>query len=235
MAEFIKVIDNVLSPELCKTLMRKFDKSKNVQPGRTGGGVDTDKKISSDVSIITNQEFQPETQDVLQATTQHIVEYFREHYFALIGPLGLTLPNPETGKPEKVTQENFEKLAAPQLPMLVQNIFRLGDVTQQMYKQGRGGYMYWHSETYPQLQHNDALHRMLLFMFYLNDVEEGGETEFYYQKMKVKPKQGTMVIAPAYFTHTHRGNIPTSGDKYILTSWVLFNQAEKLYGQPPQS
>ncbi|MCY7297183.1 2OG-Fe(II) oxygenase family protein [Alteromonas sp. a30] len=235
MAEFIKIIDNVLSPELCKKLMRKFEKSKNVQPGRTGGGVDTDKKISSDVSIITNQEFQPETQEVLQQTTHHIVEYFREHYFALIGPLGLTLVNPETGKPEKVTQDNFAKLAEPQLPMLVQNIFRLGDVTQQMYKQGRGGYPYWHSETYPQLQHNDALHRMLLFMFYLNDVEEGGETEFYYQKMKVKPKQGTMVIAPAYFTHTHRGNIPKSGDKYILTSWVLFNPAEKLYGQPPQS
>lgn len=229
MPEFIKVIDNVLSPELCKKLMRKFDKSKNIQPGRTGGGVDTDKKISSDVSIVTNQEFQPETQEVLQQTTAQIVDYFREHYFALIGPLGLTLVNPKTGKPEKVTQDNFHHIAEPQLPMLVQNLFRLGDVTQQMYKQGRGGYPYWHSEVYPQAGSNDALHRILLFMFYLNDVEAGGETEFYYQNRKVQPKQGTMVIAPAYFTHTHRGNIPTSGSKYILTSWVLFNQAEKLY------
>lgn len=229
MPEFIKVIDNVLSPELCKKLMRKFDKSKNIKPGRTGGGVDTDKKISSDVSIVTNQEFQPETQEVLQQTTAQIIEYFREHYFALIGPLGLTLANPDTGKPEKITQDNFHKIAEPQLPMLIQNLFRLGDVTQQMYKQGRGGYPYWHSEVYPQAGNNDALHRILLFMFYLNDVEKGGETEFYYQDMKVQPKQGTMVIAPAYFTHTHRGNIPTSGSKYILTSWVLFNQAEKLY------
>lgn len=232
MAELIKVIDGVLSPDLCKKLMRKFDKSKNIKPGRTGGGVDTDKKISSDVSIVSNQEFQPEAQEVLQQTTRHIIDYFREHYFALIGPLGLTLPDPKTGKPVKINQDNFNEIAEPQLEMLVQNLFRLGDVTQQMYKQGRGGYPYWHSEVYPQMPHNDALHRILLFMFYLNDVEEGGETEFYYQKMKVQPKQGTMVIAPAYFTHTHRGNIPKSGNKYILTSWVLFNPAEKLYRAP---
>jgi hypothetical protein len=65
-------------------------------------------------------------------------------------------------------------------------------------------------------------------MFYLNDVEDGGETELY-QNTMVKPKAGRMVIAPAYFTHTHRGNIPVSNDKYILTSWVLFNSAERIY------
>jgi hypothetical protein len=69
-------------------------------------------------------------------------------------------------------------------------------------------------------------------MFYLNDVQEGGETEFYYQNLKSKPKQGTMVIAPAGFTHTHRGNKPISGDKYIFTSWILFQNAQAMYQQP---
>ena len=69
-------------------------------------------------------------------------------------------------------------------------------------------------------------------MFYLNDVQEGGETEFYYQDLSIKPRKGTMVIAPAYFTHTHRGNVPISNDKYILTSWVQFNQANVIFGQP---
>jgi excinuclease ABC A subunit len=92
-----------------------------------------------------------------------------------------------------------------------------------------GGYPYWHSEVYPQAGHNDVLHRILLFMFYLNDVDEGGETEFHYQDIKIKPKAGRTVIAPAYFTHTHRGNVPVSNNKYILTSWVLFNQAEQIY------
>jgi hypothetical protein len=41
-----------------------------------------------------------------------------------------------------------------------------------------------------------------------------------------------MVIAPAYFTHTHRGCVPVSNDKYILTSWILLNRAEQLYQAP---
>jgi hypothetical protein len=66
-------------------------------------------------------------------------------------------------------------------------------------------------------------------MFYLNDVDEGGTTDFVYQNRQIRPKVGRMVIAPAYFTHTHRGSMPISSDKYILTSWVLFNRAEKIY------
>ncbi len=44
------------------------------------------------------------------------------------------------------------------------------------------------------------------------------------------PKTGSLLIAPSAFTHTHRGNTPASGDKYIATSWILFQRAEKLYG-----
>ena len=131
----------------------------------------------------------------------------------------------------KPASENFDEVGKPNLANLVNYLFRVGDVNAQRYTAGNGGYPYWHSEVYPQLQHNDALHRVLLFMYYLNDVEEGGETEFYYQNRAVKPKAGRMVIAPAYFTHTHRGQIPKSNDKYILTSWLLFNRAEQIYTQ----
>lgn len=75
------------------------------------------------------------------------------------------------------------------------------------------------------------MHRTLLWMVYLNDVTEGGETDFYYQRRSVQPRAGRMVIAPAYFTHTHRGRVPVSGDKYIVTSWVLMARPEQLYGQ----
>jgi hypothetical protein len=59
-------------------------------------------------------------------------------------------------------------------------------------------------------------------MLYLNDVEDGGETEFLYQRMRVKPKQGTLLIWPAGFTHTHRGNPPLSNNKYVITGWSEF-------------
>ena len=64
--------------------------------------------------------------------------------------------------------------------------------------------------------------RTLVFTIYLNDVEEGGETEFLHQSVRVKPETGRIVIWPAGFPYVHRGNPPISGEKYILTSWMLF-------------
>lgn len=59
-----------------------------------------------------------------------------------------------------------------------------------------------------------------VYTIYLNDVEEGGETEFLYQKFRLKPKRGTICIFPSEFTHTHRGNSPFSNSKYIVTGWL---------------
>jgi len=75
------------------------------------------------------------------------------------------------------------------------------------------------------------LHRTLLWTAYLNEGFEAGETEFYYQQRKIVPRTGALLIAPAAFTHTHRGNRPRGGDKYIATSWILFQRAEALYAR----
>ena len=80
-----------------------------------------------------------------------------------------------------------------------------------------GGFHRWHYE-------NGGLQvspRILVVQLYLNTVEEGGETEFLYINKRVKAKQGTLIIFPAAFTHTHRGNPPIGQDKYILTTWVV--------------
>jgi hypothetical protein len=81
-----------------------------------------------------------------------------------------------------------------------------------------GGYHVWHCEN------NDKEHadRVMSFVLYLNDIEEGGETEFLYQHMRVKPKKGTLVLFPAAFTHVHRGNPPLTNTKYIITGWLEF-------------
>jgi len=82
----------------------------------------------------------------------------------------------------------------------------------------REGYHIWHYESCTRALSN----RLLTWMVYLNNVEEGGETEFLYQSMRVKPKQGTLLIWPAAFTHTHRGNPPLSNVKYVVTGWTEF-------------
>lgn len=80
-----------------------------------------------------------------------------------------------------------------------------------------GGYHVWHHEC----ALYDQTHRVLVWTIYLNDIKEGGETEFLYQGMRLKPKQGTVSIFPAHFTHTHRGNPPLKENKYILTGWYV--------------
>jgi len=80
------------------------------------------------------------------------------------------------------------------------------------------GYHLWH------LEHGhvkDNAYRALVYTIYLNDVEEGGETEFLHQSIRTKPVKGRIVIFPAAFPFLHRGNPPLKGEKYIMTSWLL--------------
>ena len=84
-----------------------------------------------------------------------------------------------------------------------------------------GGYHVWHGEQGPGTHAN----RAVVYMLYLNDLDgEGGETEFLYQKMRVKPEENLMLVWPASFTHAHRGN-PVLGEthKYIVTGWFYYD------------
>ena len=84
--------------------------------------------------------------------------------------------------------------------------------------QPSGGYHTWHYESAGW----DVSHRELSWMIYLNDIPAGeGETEFLYQKIRVQPTVGTIVIWPAGMTHVHRGNTVFTKDKYILTGWFI--------------
>jgi prolyl 4-hydroxylase len=64
--------------------------------------------------------------------------------------------------------------------------------------------------------------RILAWMIYLNDVYDGGETYFTFQRKKFKPREGDMLIWPAGFTHTHHGIISKKETKYILTGWFEY-------------
>ena len=80
-----------------------------------------------------------------------------------------------------------------------------------------GGFHSWHYE-------NTGLQvyaRKLVIQLYLNTIEEGGETEFLYINKRIKAEQGRLIIFPAAFTHTHRGNPPIGKDKYIVSTWAV--------------
>jgi len=64
--------------------------------------------------------------------------------------------------------------------------------------------------------------RHLVFMTYLNTVEDGGETEFIHQGIKVKPERGLTLVWPADWTFSHRGLPAPTEDKYIITGWFSY-------------
>jgi hypothetical protein len=100
--------------------------------------------------------------------------------------------------------------------------YRVGkEGTKIQYYPPGGGYFSYHSEKAPWKEPYASRH--LVFMTYLNDVDDGGETEFLYQRIKVKPKKGLTLIWPAEWTHTHRGITSLTQEKYITTGWFNFD------------
>lgn len=81
------------------------------------------------------------------------------------------------------------------------------------------GYHSWHVE-----QGNVASsNRIIAYLLYLNSIEDGGETEFLYQGLKIKPEQGKLVLFPTAYTYPHRGNPIYNGYKYVISGWFTFD------------
>jgi len=82
-----------------------------------------------------------------------------------------------------------------------------------------GEFYHWHIDGG---SHEFAM-RQLVAVWYLNDVTgPGGETEFSYQQIKVKPEAGKLCLFPPFWTHEHRGATLQQGVKFIATTWVVF-------------
>ena len=64
--------------------------------------------------------------------------------------------------------------------------------------------------------------RFLSFLWYLNDVDEGGETIF--NNKVVTPQKGRLVIFPPMWIFPHMGVEPISNTKYIMSSYLRYNK-----------
>jgi len=85
-----------------------------------------------------------------------------------------------------------------------------------------GGYHVWHGEQ----GNGEHANRVLVYMLYLNSLapEEAGETEFLYQQQRFRPTENQMILWPASYTHTHRGNtVFGERSKYIVTGWFYYD------------
>lgn len=199
--------DNSLPKDFCDLVINKFERSVDDQyKGISGGGVNENIKKSTDL-ILTNHLDDEEW--------IYIYNYLREDLLHNLIEYNRRFP--------WIWRAEYDFSSELSLVRSVQNRFLASHYNNyhmqiQRYL-GNEGYFAWHHENY--LEEENMNQRQMAFMWYLNDVQEGGETEFKFQNLKVTPSAGKNVLFPAFWTHTHRGNPPSENErKYIITGWI---------------
>lgn len=230
--DFIEVYEQALDATVCAELIAHFEASDKLTRGATSGGVNTQLKDSWDLNVSRFPEWKSAENLLNTVMLRGLLAYVRKYTYLALAPTAL-FRKAASGEMSMLGVDDIRALPDAELQRLIVQLFRPGSINLQRYFADEGGYPYWHSEISPKAGDTDPLHRVLLWTIYLNDGFGGGETEFFHQNRKVAPQTGLLLIAPAGFTHTHRGNRPLGGNKYIATSWILFQPAEKLYANPP--
>ena len=199
--DFIHRIPNLVSKQFCEDIIEQFEKSNLTFPGHTyvfeDGAV---KKSSSDGSKVS--------------TDISVYPGFIEEAAEKGEPEWGEFVNYINSKLKIAIYEYSEKF--PMLDDLQR--FILEGYNIQRYLPGEGFYT-WHCENSGYSGGND---RVLAWMIYLNDLTDGGGTDFQNQNHTEKAEACKMLVWPAYWTHTHKGQVSETQTKYIITGWYRF-------------
>ena len=192
MNEYIYQQSGVLSDAFCETVIKYYIDSKNTYDGITHSGLNKNIKDTRDLAIPKNP---PESSKWTPIN--------RILYESLYANLLIYL---RRINPDNSSYRMFSTNQLSEASFMVQK-----------YQKNKGKYVY----------HNDASFenrrcRVITYIWYLNDVEEGGETEFW-GEYRIKPEKGKLVLFPASWTFPHCGRMPISDDKYIITGWLYMD------------
>jgi hypothetical protein len=103
------------------------------------------------------------------------------------------------------------------------NLFSYSFPHFQLYEPGEG-YKVWHVDAMGQ-----KMHRMFVFILYLNDVPDGG-TEFRDYNYTCKAEKGKVLFFPANFCFVHRSQVSYTSQKAIFTGWIDCDMPSLLNG-----
>jgi hypothetical protein len=198
---FIYIEENVLSEELCKEIIERFENDPDKEDGITGSGVNTN--IKNTTEIYMNSVDWIDIQKILIANVKIVLKKYIQSI-------------------DKISNYIYDMYI---LNNLFSDIHDWGFQIQK-YERNKGHYR-WHNDYKYQevFMGTTGLRtiRICTFIFYLNNVNEGGETEFI--NGKIIPAPGKMAFFPCSWTYPHRGCMPISNDKYIITGWLGKNIA----------
>lgn len=212
MEEYIYTKKDSLSPELCNTIIEYHkDETFLKYQGVTQNGLNKNIKDTTDLVIpLSDTKWQNINTILSEELSKNIKIYIHN------------LNNKENYKSENNYNFNYKHLKGNKVHLL--NNFMI-----QKYDQNIGKYIY-HEDGSIKTKKNS--YRVITYLWYLNNVEEGGETEFFGGEFKIKPEEGKLLFFPACWCFPHRGNKPKSSDKYIVTGWfystIEYNSSPKI-------
>jgi hypothetical protein len=198
MQNYIYINNNSISRELCKDIINMYENQEDKYDGVTASGLNKDIKDTKDYIILPNNKVWNKIYNFLnKELTNNISDYFK----IINSQEDYNNNNQNTSYKFKVFDNKH----------LLNKNFMV-----QKYLKGKGRYIY-HDDF--SIDYENKKYRAITFLWYLNDVEEGGETVFS-GEYKIKPKAGTLIFFPASWCYPHTGKMPLSSDKYIITGWL---------------
>lgn len=179
--DLIKVYDNVLSKDVCDSLISFFDENKDKHEK-----IDNNKCPSfTQINFTENHKIDANIEELHKKVLSKVLEH-KKLYYEYIDSRCF---------PE---QNSFEQFRIKKYLNNKEELF----------------------DTHVDVKDYSSARRYLSFLFYLNDVEEGGETIF--TGMEIKPKVGRLLVFPPLWMYPHKGCIPKSNSKYILSTYLHY-------------
>jgi len=183
-----------LSKDLCSEIIQLFEKDDYKYSGISMGGYNIDIKQTTDLNITTraNEDKRWEIiHNVLLKELKHNITKYIQNF------------------QDHINNDEYH--------LFKNNNLGITNIQIQYYEKNVGMFKY-HDDS--EIVWENKSKRVLVFIWYLNDIDEGGETEFC-GTYTIKPQTGKMILFPAEWTFPHRGIIPKSNNKYIITGWVF--------------
>ena len=199
LSDFIHVEYNTLSEEFCNSVIGKFETDNRKQQGKLGSGKNSVVNVDIKDSVdlmISGLDDWKEEDEVLFNSVNKCSQKYR----------------------------NKNLLEDIKIPILLDT---MSDTGYQIQKTSPNSGYSWHDDFDPSYDYtSNAGVRVLSFIWYLNDVSEGGYTEFI-DGTKIQPERGKFLIFPSTWNFIHRGFPPKKESKYIITGWLHSDYSRK--------
>jgi hypothetical protein len=192
---FVYIVKQSINTDTCNEIIQRFENDERKTPGITSGGLNKEKKNTVDLPFSCFEEWKDIDYEISKLLTIELKNYCRHNL---------------------ILMKEYYNVMSNSLVANFENVVDFGYQIQ-YYKKTEGHYV-WHHDLTGNENKTSKQQRLVTFIWYLNDVEIGGETEFLHGL--VKPEAGKLIIFPACFTYFHRAHIPISNDKYIITGWI---------------